>query len=238
MTRRPSGLALRSLLVRVLVVEDDEGLGREIATGLRAAGFAVDLALLLVDADVDISVNSYDVLVLDRGMPDGDGLLLLAALRSRGCRIPALVLTARDGLSDRIAGFEHGADDYLSKPFALAELTARVRALCRRRDQPLPALLRLGDIEIDLPRRRVQRAGILRSLTPKEFAVLELLATRAGSVVSRSDLIEACWDEMAEPNSNVVDAVMAGLRRKLGPPPVIDTVRGAGFVLGGAACVS
>ena len=113
-----------------------------------------------------------------------------------------------------------------------------MRALCRRRDQPLPALLRLGDIEIDLPRRRVQRAGILRSLTPKEFAVLELLATRAGSVVSRSDLIEACWDEMAEPNSNVVDAVMAGLRRKLGPPPVIDTVRGAGFVLGGAACVS
>ncbi|MFF2395393.1 winged helix-turn-helix domain-containing protein [Nocardia sp. NPDC058114] len=224
--------------MRVLVAEDDEGLGQEIASGLRVAGFAVDLVNLLVDADLKISVNTYDVLVVDRGMPDGDGLRLLAALRARGCPVPALVLTARDELSDRIAGFEHGADDYLGKPFALAELAARVRALCRRRDHPTPALLRSGDIEIDLPRRRVRRAGILRSLTPKEFAVLELLATRAGAVVSRSELIEACWDEMAEPNSNVVDAVMAGLRRKLGAPPVIDTVRGAGFVLGGVACES
>ncbi|MFI5501190.1 response regulator transcription factor [Nocardia asteroides] len=224
--------------MRVLVVEDDDELGRRIATGLRAAGFAVDLARLLVDADVNIAVNSYDVLIVDRGMPDGDGLHLLASVRSRGCRVPALVLTARHEVSDRIAGFDHGADDYLGKPFALAELAARVRALSRRREHPAPARLLLGDLDIDLPRRRVQRGGILRSLTPKEFAVLELLAIRAGSVVSRSDLIEACWDEMAEPNSNVVDAVMAGLRRKLGPPQVIETVRGAGFVLGSAACVS
>ncbi len=226
------------MFVRVLVVEDDEVLGQKIASGLRAAGFAVDLVQLIVDADINVSVNSYDVLVVDRGLPDGDGVHLIAMLRARGCRIPALVLTARDGLSDRIAGFEHGADDYLTKPFALAELAARVRALCRRRDHPVPALLRLGDLDIDLPRRRVRRAGILRSLTPKEFAVLELLATRAGSVVSRSDLIEACWDEMAEPNSNVVDSVMAGLRRKLGPPQVIETVRGAGFIVGGVTCVS
>ncbi|MEV6061680.1 response regulator transcription factor [Nocardia asteroides] len=224
--------------MRVLVVEDDDELGRRIATGLRAAGFAVDLARLLVDADVNIAVNSYDVLIVDRGMPDGDGLHLLASVRARGYRVPALVLTARDEVSDRIAGFDHGADDYLGKPFALAELAARVRALSRRREHPAPARLLLGDLEIDLPRRRVQRGGILRSLTPKEFAVLELLAARAGSVVSRSELIEACWDEMAEPNSNVVDAVMAGLRRKLGPPQVIETVRGAGFVLGSAACVS
>ncbi|MEV6361307.1 response regulator transcription factor [Nocardia asteroides] len=224
--------------MRVLVVEDDDELGRRIATGLRAAGFAVDLARLLVDADVNIAVNSYDVLIVDRGMPDGDGLHLLASVRARGYRVPALVLTARDEVSDRIAGFDHGADDYLGKPFALAELAARVRALSRRREHPAPARLLLGDLEIDLPRRRVQRGGILRSLTPKEFAVLELLAARAGSVVSRSELIEACWDEMAEPNSNVVDAVIAGLRRKLGPPQVIETVRGAGFVLGSAACVS
>ncbi|MEV6338984.1 response regulator transcription factor [Nocardia vinacea] len=218
--------------MRVLVIEDDEGLGMEVAAGLRSAGFAVDLAPNLADADFKISVNGYDVLVVDRGLPDGDGLQLVAAHRARGQRVPVLMLTARDALADRIAGFEHGADDYLVKPFALPELAARVRALSRRREHPAPARIVLGDIDIDLPRRRVQRAGILRSLTPKEFAVLELLATRAGSVVSRSELIECCWDEMAEPASNVVDAVIAQLRRKLGTPPVIETVRGTGFMIG------
>lgn len=214
------------------MIEDDEGLGMEVAAGLRSAGFAVDLAPNLADADFKISVNGYDVLVVDRGLPDGDGLQLVAAHRARGQRVPVLMLTARDALADRIAGFEHGADDYLVKPFALPELAARVRALSRRREHPAPARIVLGDIDIDLPRRRVQRAGILRSLTPKEFAVLELLATRAGSVVSRSELIECCWDEMAEPASNVVDAVIAQLRRKLGAPPVIETVRGTGFMIG------
>ncbi|MEU2253949.1 response regulator transcription factor [Nocardia xishanensis] len=218
--------------MRVLVIEDDEGLGNEVAGGLRAAGFAVDLAHRLADADLKISVNTYDCLVVDRGMPDGDGLQLVAAHRAGGERVPVLMLTARDGLADRIAGFEHGADDYLVKPFALSELAARVRALCRRREHPVSARIMLGDIDIDLPRRRVQRGGILRSLTPKEFAVLELLATRAGTVVSRSELIECCWDEMAEPASNVVDAVIAQLRRKLGGPPVIETVRGTGFLIG------
>lgn len=221
--------------MRVLVVEDDEGLGIEVAAGLRAAGFAVDLAGRLADADLKISVNTYDVLVVDRGLPDGDGLRLVAHHRAAGLRVPVLMLTARDGLADRIAGFDHGADDYLVKPFALPELAARVRALSRRREHPAPARIVLGDIDIDLPRRRVQRAGILRSLTPKEFAVLELLASRAGTVVSRSELIECCWDEMAEPVSNVVDAVIAQLRRKLGPPQVIETVRGTGFMIGSAA---
>ncbi|MFQ6328784.1 MULTISPECIES: response regulator transcription factor [unclassified Nocardia] len=220
--------------MRVLVIEDDEGLGNEVAAGLRSAGFAVDLAHHLADADLKITVNTYDCLVVDRGLPDGDGLHLVAAQRAVGLRVPVLILTARDGLADRIAGFDNGADDYLVKPFALAELAARVRALCRRREQPAPARIVLGDIDIDLPRRRVQRAGILRSLTPKEFAVLELLATRAGSVVSRSELIECCWDEMAEPASNVVDVVVAQLRRKLGAPPVIETVRGTGFLIGSA----
>ncbi|MGY4101352.1 response regulator transcription factor [Nocardia sp. R16R-3T] len=218
--------------MRVLVIEDDEGLGMEVTAGLRSAGFAVDLAADLADADVKISVNGYDVIVVDRGLPDGDGLQLVAAYRARGQRVPVLMLTARDALADRIAGFEHGADDYLVKPFALPELLARVRALSRRREHPAPARIVLGDIDIDLPRRRVQRAGILRSLTPKEFAVLELLAIRADSVVSRSELIECCWDEMAEPASNVVDAVIAQLRRKLGAPPVIETVRGTGFLIG------
>ncbi|MFQ6393209.1 winged helix-turn-helix domain-containing protein [Nocardia sp. KC 131] len=220
--------------MRVLVVEDDEGLGNEVAAGLRSAGFAVDLSNHLADADLKVTVNTYDCLVVDRGLPDGDGLHLVAAQRAAGRRVPVLILTARDALADRIAGFDNGADDYLSKPFALAELAARVRALCRRREQPAHARIVLGDIDIDLPRRRVQRAGILRSLTPKEFAVLELLATRAGNVVSRSELIECCWDEMAEPASNVVDVVVGQLRRKLGAPQVIDTVRGAGFMIGSA----
>ncbi|WP_433680760.1 winged helix-turn-helix domain-containing protein [Nocardia sp. CA-119907] len=218
--------------MRVLVIEDDAGLGNEVAAGLRSAGFAVDLAPNLADADFKISVNVYDVLIVDRGLPDGDGLQLVSAHRARGQRVPVLMLTARDALADRIAGFDNGADDYLVKPFALPELAARVRALSRRREHPAPARILLGDIDIDLPRRRVQRAGILRSLTPKEFAVLELLATRAGHVVSRSELIECCWDEMAEPASNVVDAVIAQLRRKLGAPPVIETVRGTGFMIG------
>ncbi|RJO72260.1 DNA-binding response regulator [Nocardia panacis] len=218
--------------MRVLVIEDDERLGHEVAMGLRAAGFAVDLAYRLGEADLKISVNVYDCLVVDRGLPDGDGLLFLAAKRQAGLRVPVLVLTARDEIADRVSGFDHGADDYLGKPFALAELAARVRALCRRREQPAPARLTFGDLDIDLARRRVLRGGVLRTLTPKEFAVLELLAVRAGGVVSRSELIECCWDEMAEPNSNVVDAVMAQLRRKLGPPQVIETIRGIGFMIG------
>lgn len=219
----------------MLVVEDDELLGIEIVAGLRSAGLAVDLAHTLADADLKIVVNRYDVLVVDRGLPDGDGLDLVGAHRAAGLRVPVVMLTARDAVADRIDGFEHGADDYVTKPFALPELVARVRALSRRREFPAPARIRLGDIDIDVPRRRVRRGGILLSLTPKEFGVLELLAVRAGSVVSRSELIEACWDEMSEPNSNVVDVVVAGLRRKLGTPPVVETVRGAGFLVGSPA---
>ncbi|MFI6867378.1 response regulator transcription factor [Nocardia sp. NPDC050406] len=217
--------------MRVLVLEDDHHLSREITGGLRSAGFAVDLAHDIADADFKIAINRYDCLVVDRGLPDGDGLDLVAGARGRGQLVPALMLTARDGLRDRIAGFEHGADDYLTKPFALPELVMRVRALCRRREQPTASRITVYDIEIDLMRRRVARGGVMLSLTPKEFAVLELMATKRGSVVTRTDLIECCWDEMAEPASNVVDAVVAKLRRKLGDPQVIETVRGTGFVI-------
>ncbi|RDI49284.1 response regulator transcription factor [Nocardia mexicana] len=217
--------------MRVLVLEDDPRLCREVTEGLRSAGFAVDIARHIADADFKIAVNRYDCLVVDRGLPDGDGLNLVAGIRTAGHAVPALILTGRDGLADRIAGFEHGADDYLAKPFALAELVLRVRALCRRQAPPTVSRVAAGDIEIDLMRRRVRRGGILLSLTPKEFAVLELMAARRGTVVSRTELIECCWDEMAEPASNVVDAVVAKLRRKLGPPSVIETVRGTGFLL-------
>ncbi|BAW05785.1 transcriptional regulator [Nocardia seriolae] len=217
--------------VRILVCEDDKELGDEVAAGLRAAGFAVDLARDYADADLKIAVNAYDCLVVDRGLPDGDGLDLVRAHRESGQRTPVLMLTARDALADRLDGFAQGADDYVVKPFAMDELAARVRALCRRQELPAATRTVLGTLVVDRPRRRVHRAGTLLTLTPKEFGVLELLATRAGTVVSRSELIECCWDEMAEPASNVVDVVVAQLRRKLGDPPLIETVRGVGFTI-------
>ena len=220
-----------SRFVRVLLVEDDHELGQAVTAGLRAGGFATDWAADLTDADVKHSVHTYDRVVLDRGLPDGDGLSLLREWRSRCERTPVLLLTALDALPDRIAGFADGADNYLGKPFAMEELVVRVGALCRRTEQPREAVLRVLGVEMDLPRQRVRREGVLLSLTSKEFAVLELLLTRAGHVVSRSEFIEHCWDEMAEPLSNVVDAVVAQLRRKLGNPPVIRTARGAGFIV-------
>ncbi|MCP2163602.1 two-component system, OmpR family, copper resistance phosphate regulon response regulator CusR [Goodfellowiella coeruleoviolacea] len=212
-------------------MEDDNELAFEIVSGLRQAGFAVDLAVDAGSADLNLSTYTYDCVVLDRGLPDGEGLALLRGWRERGERVPVLVLTAMDSVDERVAGFHHGADDYVGKPFAMAELVARVGALCRRLEQPRPTTIRFDDVEIDVPRRRVFRGGVLLSLTTKEFAVLELLASRRGSVVSRSELIEHCWDEMAQPMSNVVDAVIAQLRRKLGPPPLIATVRGVGFLI-------
>lgn len=180
-------------------------------------------------------MNGYDCLVLDRILPDGDGLQLLRAQREAGVRVPALMLTALDAVGDKVAGFAEGADDYLVKPFAFAELSARVGALCRRAEHPRQAVVRIGDIELDTSRKRVRRGGILLSLGAKELAVLELLVVRAGQVVSRTELIEHCWDELTDPMSNVVDAVIAQLRRKLGPPIIIGTVCGAGYIVETAA---
>ena len=223
--------------MRVLIVEDDRALGAEVVAGLRSAGFAVDLATGVRDAELAATVNRYDCLVVDRGLPDGDGLRLVEQLRATGATVPILILTARDAVADRLAGFTGGADDYLVKPFAFAELAARVGALCRRAAQPRPVLVRVGDLQLDRARRRITRAGVLISLTAKEYAVLEVLIARVGEVITRAELIECCWDEMAEPMSNVVDAVVVQLRRKLGPPPVLGTVRGVGFVLEGVARV-
>ncbi|MGF1431820.1 winged helix-turn-helix domain-containing protein [Kitasatospora sp. LaBMicrA B282] len=216
--------------MRVLVLEDDPELGPETADTLRRAGFAVDLAVDLAEADLKLSVTAYDLLVADRAVPDGDALQLVVARRRAGWLVPVLLLTAMDSVHDRVAGFEAGADDYLVKPFAAAELVARVRNLCRR-PTPRPVELRLGDLELDLPRRRVTRGGVLLSLTAKEFAVLELLMVQAECVVTRTRLIESCWDEQSEPMSNVVDVLIGQLRRRLGAPDPIRTVRGVGYRL-------
>ncbi len=217
--------------MRVLVLEDDPDLGPVIADGLRQAGFAVDLAADLAEADLKLAVNSYDCLVADRTLPDGDALGLVAARRRAGWTRPVLMLSALDQVADRVAGFEYGADDYLVKPFAAAELAARVRNLCRRPEPAKLPQLRVGDLELDLPRRRVTRGGVLLSLTAKEFAVLEVLMLGAPAVVTRTRLIESCWDEQAEPMSNVVDVLIGQLRRRLGAPDPILTVRGVGYRL-------
>ena len=217
--------------MRILVVEDDPDIRTSIESGLAAAGFAVDTAEELVDADIQLGVNDYDCLVLDRMIPGGDTLDLLRERRRQGDTTPALFLTARDAVEDRIDGFEAGGDDYLVKPFALDELVVRVRALCRRRDTTAPTTVTIADLEIDRARAEVRRGGVLLPLTSKETAILEELVTHLDTVVSRTHLIEHCWDDAHDPMSNVVDVHVSSLRRKLGEPSPIRTVRGQGFIL-------
>ena len=217
--------------MRVLVVEDDPDIRTSVERGLVAAGFAVDAAGSLDDADVQLAVNEYDCLVLDRMIPGGDTIDLLIERRRDGDVTPALFLTARDAVEDRVDGFEAGGDDYLVKPFALDELIVRVRALCRRRDSVAPSRLVVGDVEIDRARAEVRRDGVLLPLTAKESSILEQLVDHVDTVVTRSHLIEHCWDETHDPMSNVVDVHVSSLRRKLGDPCPIRTVRGQGFIL-------
>lgn len=217
--------------MRVLVVEDDEDLRTAVAAALRGAALAVDEARDLAGGDRLLFSNDYDCAVLDRMLPDGDALGYVHRRRRAGWTVPVLFLTARDSPADRVAGFEYGGDDYLVKPFGVAELVARVRSLCRRAGQRWPSVLRYADLEVDAARREVRRAGVLLTLTGKEFAVMEFLLSRPERAVPRTDIEEHCWDAMAEPMSNVVDVVIAQLRRKLGEPQLIGTVRGVGYRL-------
>jgi DNA-binding response OmpR family regulator len=221
--------------MRILLLEDDRDLAGAVADALKRSGFAVDTVETLAAADESLSVNSYDAAVFDRVVHDGDSVDLVRQYRERGWLLPVLFLTARDQLADRVEGFEAGGDDYLVKPFAVPELVVRVRSLCRRAGTIRAAVVTAGDVTVDSARHEVFRAGVQLTLTPKEFAVLELLAAGRGVVVSRADLVEHCWDEMADPVSNVVDVVVAQLRRKLGEPAVVRTVRGVGYCLDAGA---
>jgi DNA-binding response OmpR family regulator len=223
--------------MRVLVVEDDEDLRIAVAAELGAAGAAVTVAADLAGADAALTVEAagvdrpgFDCVVFDRMLPDGDAIGYVHRRRQAGWRVPVLFLTARDSLADRIAGFDHGGDDYLVKPFAVAELTARVRILSRRAGAR-PSVLRVADLEVDCARRAVRRGGVLLTVSDKEFAVLEYLAIRPGQAVTRTELIEHCWDAATDPMSNVVDVVVKRLRRKLHEPELIHTVRGRGYRL-------
>ncbi|MFJ9526966.1 response regulator [Streptomyces sp. SID5594] len=215
----------------MLLVEDDANLRFGVAAALRAAGLAVDEAVDLPQADEALFVTAYGCAVFDRMLPSGDAADYVEELRRGGRAVPVLFLTARDTVADRVEGFARGGDDYLVKPFAVPELVARVRSLCRRAPAVSPPVLRVGDVEIDTARRQVRRAGVLLTFTRREFAVLEVLATRADQAVGRAELIESCWDEMAEPQSNVLEVLISQLRRKLGGPPLVHTVRGVGYRL-------
>jgi two-component system, OmpR family, response regulator len=215
--------------VRVLVTEDDENLRVAIEGALRGAGFAVDVAVDLLSADEALSVNAYDCVVFDRMLPDGDALRYVEERRRDGWQVPVLFLTARDTVLDRIDGLTWG-DDYLVKPFAVVELIARMRSLCRRGEMPTAPVLRHANLELDAARHEVRRGGSPLTLTTKEFLVLERLMTADGPV-SRAALVAAVWDEVVPPASNVLDVLVAQLRRKLGPPPLLHTVRGFGYLL-------
>ena len=220
--------------MRLLVVEDDPRLANLIARGLREQAYAIDVAGNGKDAIVQAAVNTYDAIILDVMLPGSDGFAVLREIRSRGLRTPVMMLTARDAVADRITGLDAGADDYLTKPFDFGELLARLRALLRRPESLQPAILRIGDLEINVQAHDVTRAGVAIALTAKEFALLELLARRARTVVSRADIVAHVWDDNHDPFTNAVEVYVNRLRGKIDKAPwtpLLHTRRGAGYVL-------
>jgi DNA-binding response OmpR family regulator len=213
---------------RVLVVEDEEDIRVALTAELRSAGFEVDAVGTLAEAAKALDAAEHACAVFDRMLPDGDAIRFVDEFRRRGRAVPVLFLTARDSGADKVAGFAHGGDDYVTKPFVMAELLARVVNLCRR-NGGRPPVLRHADLEVDCARSEVRRGGVLLLLSALEFAILEYLATRPGLAVTRTELIEHCWE--AEPMANVVDAVVKRLRRKLGEPDLVHAVRGVGYRL-------
>jgi len=214
--------------MRVLVIEDDGELAAAIAAGLRLEGMAVDTAL---DGDSGLEhaqVNDYDVIALDRDLPGVPGDEVCAELAGT-VRARILMLTAAGTIEDRVEGLDRGADDYLPKPFAFAELVARLRALARRSQPAIPPVLTARGITLDPARRLASRHGKHLDLGPKELAVLELLMAASGRAVSAEELLERAWDEMADPFSTAVKVTVSRLRRKLGDPPVIETLAHAGY---------
>jgi DNA-binding response OmpR family regulator len=217
--------------MRVLVVEDHPRLAETVAAVLRREGMAVDLAFDGREALERTAVTSYDVVVLDRDLPNVHGDDVCRSLVDAG-QSAVLMLTASGTVEDRVAGLGIGADDYLPKPFHIAELVARIRALARRSRRSLPPTLAYGDLQLDSAHRRVTRGGNPLSLSPKEFAVLELLLGADGAVVSTEEILERAWDDATDPFTNAVRMTISRLRGKLGDPPVIQTVTPIGYRIG------
>ena len=221
--------------VRILLVEDDRKAAKLLTKGLQEEGFVVDVAPTGEDGLEQAAIDEYDVIVLDWLLPGADGIEVCRTLRARDASTPILMLTARDSLADRVSGLGSGADDYLTKPFAFAELLARIRALLRRSRLGQPAVLRVADLTLDPSARRVTRAGVAVVLTPREYALLEVLMRSGGEVISRTRLVERVWDEASNVLDNLVDVHVSHLRKKIDGPglvPLIHTARGFGYRLG------
>ena len=217
--------------MRILVVEDELELRQAIARYLRGLGHAVDECENCRQATASIEIYDHDVVILDRMLPEGDSLPMLNRWREGGKQIPTIFLTARDSIEDRVDGLQAGADDYLVKPFAMEELVARITTISRRAFAIESPIIKIGTLEFDRGRREVRRNAVVIPLRPKEFVLLELLVTRKNRVVTKHQIVDCCWDEAKEPMSNVEESLVASLRRKLGEPNLIKTVRGSGYMI-------
>jgi DNA-binding response OmpR family regulator len=224
--------------MRLLLVEDDSRIARFVAKGLREQAYAVDVVTTGDDALYQAEINTYDLVILDVMIPGRDGFAVCRELRKSGHRTPILMLTARDAVEDRITGLDHGADDYLTKPFEFRELLARLRALLRRSGElHLPRIV-VADLILDTAGQNVSRAGRNIPLTAKEYALLEFLARNAGRVVGRAEIAEHVWDETFDAFSNLIEVYVNRVRRKIeagAGAPLLHTRRGAGYMLGAAS---
>jgi two-component system, OmpR family, response regulator len=225
--------------MKILIIEDDNETRDYVSAGLKEAGHNVDSARDGYEGLLLAKEGNYDLLIVDRMLPHLDGLTLVKTLRSAGCNEPVLFLTTMCGIDDRVEGLNAGADDYLVKPFAFSELTARVNALLRRpRETAEHKVLRVSDLEIDLLKRAVRRSGQLIDLQPTEFRLLEYLVRHAGQVVTRTMLLENVWDFHFDPKTNIIETHISRLRAKLNTgnkSDLIHTVRGAGYMIHEAA---
>ena len=220
--------------MRILLVEDERKVAEMVSRGLKAERYAVDVADSGTSGWAMSETNEYDLVILDLGLPGMDGSELLRRIRARNSKVPILVLTARDATSSKVENFEAGADDYLTKPFAFAELVVRLKALLRRGPANQESVVRVGDLEIDRLSQQVRRGGRRIELTPKEYALLDYLASHPGRVLSRTMIVEHVWDQSFEGLTNIVDVYVRHLRAKvddLFAVKLIRTVRGAGYKL-------
>jgi two-component system copper resistance phosphate regulon response regulator CusR len=224
--------------MRVLIVEDDARLAELLARSLREAAYAVDVAEDGERGRYLAAINDYDAMILDVGLPGLSGLELCHDLRAAGSRVPVLMLTARDAVRDRVAGLDSGADDYLTKPFELEELFARLRALLRRGPEMQASVFTVADLVVDTRGQRVERGGRVIPLTTKEYAMCEYLARHAGRVIGRAELCDHVWDANHDPLSNAIEVYINRLRKKVdagAAVPLIHTRRGAGYVMAAEA---
>ncbi len=221
--------------MRILFAEDDPGVQRFVLKGLKEQAYAIDVVSTGTGAMELAEINSYDLIILDVMLPGLSGFEVCRLLRQSGSKVPILMLTARDAIEDRVAGLDHGADDYLTKPFEFRELLARLRALLRRPVELKPAQLSVANLTLDTAAQSATRAGRGISLTHKEYSLLEFLARNPGRVVGRAEIAEHVWDETFDPFSNLIEVYINRLRRKIDGPkeiPLLHTRRGAGYMLG------